>query len=701
MKNPINSILDKVVRSRVEVEIRKIAESDVQVRALLERKGYIDNESQYSPENREDYLALYEKYIWVYAAVYAIATNAAKVPFRIYQLKRNQQRGAEILDGPYWNLFNRPNPLQSYFDIIEAAVSSMELAGGAYLEKGGPNPQQPTQLYVLRPDWVEIVPNPRTLIGGYRYKVNGQYINFTPEQVCYIKYYHPRSELYGLSPIGPSTNSAILDLFTLRYQKNFFKQGAMMNTYVTVPKSLSDKEFQRFKEQLRADYAGVDRAHMIGVFDSDAKLEELGVDPQKILLTAQRNMNRNEVLAAFGVPPIMVGLLDAATFNNTQEQKKAFWENTMVPKLQKLANKFNQEFLWPNELEGEFDLKTVPALQEDDEKKQKVASGYVRDGILTPNEARKDYLNKDPLPGGDTLSTAAPMASALQASAGAQDQSAENRMNASLVDVKKSIKDQFTKQYGKYVLEYDGVMRKFFDSILKSILPKIKASYPKSGTSIKKNDLVTEAFNSLDDESIAMMEDLVALHEDVIDDTSSKKYQDIKKGPRPRTVASKARAQASKNAQIWAEKSNSSIVKTMQDRTALFMDEAIAKDMDLPSVIKGVTEIFQGTEREAYPWARTIARTETSKAVNYGKMEGMKQAGILYKEWIAADGPTGRPDHTALGQLGPVPIDYVYETDNGEMLFPGDPNADVSDLCNCRCTITEILEAPEDTTEEN
>ena len=71
---------------------------------VLKRFGYgpIRDSSQTLPELVEnlqwegkpaktvDYLETYEQAIWTYAAVYRIATSAAKVPFRIYKTPVHQ-----------------------------------------------------------------------------------------------------------------------------------------------------------------------------------------------------------------------------------------------------------------------------------------------------------------------------------------------------------------------------------------------------------------------------------------------------------------------------------------------------------------------------------------------------------------------------------------------------------------------------------
>lgn len=753
MKNPITTWLDNKIKQAVEVPLKKVAEQDVKVRAMLDRKGYADAEHQYSFKYREEYLELYRKYVWVFKAVNVIANSAASVPLRMWNLKANQQRGDEVLDGRIWNLFNRPNPFMSYFDLIEASMASLELTGQNYIEKGGPDPLNPIQLYVLRPDWVEIIPDAHRLIAGYEYTVNGQVIRFTDKEVCYIKYYHPLSELYGMSASEPAMNSLILDMYTIKYQKNFFKQGGMINTYIKVPKSLSDNEFQRFKEQVNTMHGGVDRAHILGVFDSDAEIKELGTDPQKILLKDQRLMNRDEVLAAFGVPPIMVGLLDSATFNNSQEQKIAFWENTMTPKLQKLQDKFNQEFFYPLNMECAFDKDKVPALQKAKQSTADTATKLVSGGIYTPNEARSEFFNKEAKDGGDTLQTGAsaypveatptvdtttPIIEGAPATAGiaenvtalngAQISSAiqviqeviagripkvagtelivavgiprdraEQMINessklpvpAETPIVKRSKTADFDRASVKHMPKYYQVMKNVFGQMEKSVLSKVKNKHKTLG--LKKNDMVNAAFNDLDAETIGLMDDLVSLHEDVAYEEYNKEYIKNKKTAVPAKIKKSAKEAIKKQAESWAKKSKDSIVKTMKDRVSSFMDEAIKSDMSIEDVTDGVETIFEGTERGEYPHARMIARTETSRAINSGKFYGMQDSGMPYKQWIAGGGENGRPDHVDLEELGPVPMDYVYKTDNGEILYPGDPNADVSDLVNCRCTIIPSL----------
>jgi SPP1 gp7 family putative phage head morphogenesis protein len=89
---------------------------------------------------------------------------------------------------------------------------------------------------------------------------------------------------------------------------------------------------------------------------------------------------------------------------------------------------------------------------------------------------------------------------------------------------------------------------------------------------------------------------------------------------------------------------------------------------------------------------RTIARTESLRALNGGRFEQMKVAGIAQKEWLTVGDGAVRESHEFLdGKV--VPIGDAFETiGNNEIMYPLDPAADAGETINCRCTVLAVFE---------
>lgn len=84
------------------------------------------------------------------------------------------------------------------------------------------------------------------------------------------------------------------------------------------------------------------------------------------------------------------------------------------------------------------------------------------------------------------------------------------------------------------------------------------------------------------------------------------------------------------------------------------------------------------------------ARTAMTGAQNAGRMEMLEDAqrmGIRVKKtWLATLDAATREAHRSLdGQT--QPIDRPFDSELGEIMYPGDPNADPANTWNCRCTL--------------
>jgi hypothetical protein len=134
------------------------------------------------------------------------------------------------------------------------------------------------------------------------------------------------------------------------------------------------------------------------------------------------------------------------------------------------------------------------------------------------------------------------------------------------------------------------------------------------------------------------------------------------------------------------------IVHRLQDQLAqaVILGESIPK---IATRIKGVTQM---SRRQAV----TVARTETLRVTNQGRMLGFNQARLDFnipmdKQWISTNDNRTRPDHVAM-QMVKVKFDDPFKMPDGsEMMQPGDPAGPARQVVRCRCTVNAVMRVKE------
>ena len=115
--------------------------------------------------------------------------------------------------------------------------------------------------------------------------------------------------------------------------------------------------------------------------------------------------------------------------------------------------------------------------------------------------------------------------------------------------------------------------------------------------------------------------------------------------------------------------------------------QGIIQGGTIPQITKQLCEDLSSQNESRM---RTFARTAMTGAENAGRQQQMHDATAMgltvLKEWMATHDSRTRDSHRYLdGQQ--VPEDQPFESLLGEIMYPGDPDADdPGDIYNCRCT---------------
>lgn len=120
------------------------------------------------------------------------------------------------------------------------------------------------------------------------------------------------------------------------------------------------------------------------------------------------------------------------------------------------------------------------------------------------------------------------------------------------------------------------------------------------------------------------------------------------------------------------------------------MLQGILQGEGIPSLTKRLETVTGGDHKAAIRNARTMV----TGIQNAGRLDAFHRAqdmGIeTEKTWIATLDDRTRHWHRELDGVT-MPIDDPFENEVGEIMYPGDPEADEANVYNCRCTLLSTI----------
>lgn len=272
-----------------------------------------------------------------YRCVRLIAEAAASAPLRIGPAQH-----------PLAKLLARPNPEQTGIELLESFYGHLQVSGNAFLEAASFDEAAPSELYVLRPDRMSVVPGADGWPIGWEHRVGAQVRRFERDAVSgdapilHLKLFHPADDHYGLSPMeaaafaidihnaGGAWNKALIDNAAR-------PSGALVFTGAGGADRLSEEQFQRLKQELEEAHVGAANAGRPLLLEGGLEWRPMSLSPADMDFIEARHAAARDIALAFGVPPMLLGIPGDNTYSNYREANLAFWRHTALPLAQKAA----------------------------------------------------------------------------------------------------------------------------------------------------------------------------------------------------------------------------------------------------------------------------------------------------------------------------------------------------------------------------
>jgi len=638
----------------------------------------------------EAYAKTYSAASWVYICVKKIAQTCAMMAEELKFYKGSGRETEEVEQGEIIELFETVNPFISKTELIESVVSHRLLNGNAYWAIEGNGKKE---LYPMRPDRVKIIPDPKEFVKAYDYTINGKTIRFNADEIIHFKYFNAENEYYGLSPLAVARNILTLDFHVLTWNKNFFKNSARPDGVLEVEGQLSDPQYKRLKESWAEAHKGTEKAHKIAILEGGTKYNVLGLSPKDVEFLNLRKMDREEICAIFGVPPGEVGILEYANYANLKEQRRIFWEDTIVPELKSITNILNEKFIRtfdPN-LFCKFSLSNVEALKEDENKKSMIAERLSRT-IMTINEVREDMYGKEPVEWGDEPIRQTPFNFSL----GSERKAIGEPIHIKAISYTPA-EEMHWKKFDATLTSHENHFKQkvleFLDGQKQRILKNVEDFLVVNYLSLSMKSLTDEV--KFSDAELDMIFDMLK-ENGLLGDLSKKEFLRIIAEVGARTALemgvdfefSPLTPQIEAWLRMKIQKYVRSVNENIRQEVADIIVEGLDQGLSTYDISGNIADHLDQTKDYR---SDRIARTELLGVGNKAQWEAFKQSGaVKRKKWIGTLDERIRDSHEAAhNQIRG--IDEHFNVGNVLLMFPGDICDDPKEVINCRCTIMPIF----------
>jgi HK97 family phage portal protein len=327
-----------------------------------------------------------QRVTWVFRCIDAISGNQARLPM---VLRKDNSPNGEIInkkDDLLTLLNSKSNEGENSF-IFRFRMSSQLLMStrGVFVEKVRGRDGKVNALYLLPPQHTAPIPDAKKFVSGFEVSLPGGYKKvINPDDVIWIRRPHPLDPYLSLTPMETAGVAIEIENLAKIYNRNFLLNDGRPGGLLVVRGEMDEDD----KEELRSRFRGnLNRTGATSVIASDDGVDfvDTSSNPRDAAYVQMRQITKEEILAAFGVPESVIGNASGRTFSNASEELRVFWMETMQPHLEVIARALDE---LDEKNYVDFDTSSVPILIIAKQERQRYLMDEFNNGLISGNEYR-------------------------------------------------------------------------------------------------------------------------------------------------------------------------------------------------------------------------------------------------------------------------------------------------------------------------
>ena len=674
---------------------------------------------------------------WIYANIKAISRSVSSVNFKL--MKVSGDTVDEVAEHPFLELLYKPNPYMTKSKFVKIWAEYYKSVGEAPIRLRRKNPNNPNEIpfemYPINPaDLTVIIGKTQEgfeTIVGYELNSDGRIYKLNAWEVIFINDPDLRNIWKGVGAIQAGIKTIDQLEYAENYNINFFKNSARPDAVLYTDQQLSDEARKRIGNSWRSAYGGTDKAHGTAILEAGLKLERYQNSAKDMDFVEQQKSMRDKLMSIFGTTKTIMGITEDVNRANADAAEYVYSKYTVKPMLDDLTDYLNEFLLVLFDKAGTMFLSYEDIVPENQEYKLNFFDKSIN-RWKTLNEVRA--MNGDaPVDGGDELKepvVAAPVEpnKSLYKNEIKKLKNRNLRRKMLIRELKKTIKSIVSSKKIKPTAKYKNAREKStIDLYIKAVLTK-EDQFEKSLEKVIKDiyeiqlkDMETKlgqkkvkgVSDYMFDKTTAVQAgiDLMTPEIEAIILAMGEEAFELLNIPRSYSMLESARRYLSQ-APVKAVKS---LTDTAYQRTREIVAEGLEEGTSIQEIARNIRKEYTDLKTSQ---AKTVARTETSRATGFAQVDAYKQSGVVQgKEWVVTDDdrlcevcaaiPTLYRERTIqalddpffrngeeIQMVDPLTGEKLYKKDGSPKVFVVDyGNIDAEPLhVNCRCVVVPVME---------
>jgi HK97 family phage portal protein len=338
---------------------------------------------------------------WVYACVSVRAQAVASANYRVYK-RLGSDNYEDLDDHNILLLLEKPNPLDTQYDLMFKTVCYMDLTGDAYWAIYRNGSGKITELWLLPSEDTTIHPNTDGTINRYEVKPTGtqKAITFRPDEVIHFKHPNPNNPFYGASIVSAAAQAVDVNNYQHNYQRTFYRRAAIPPAVLETENKVNKDTIEVLRKQFESVYSGSENAGKTLILENGLKYKTLGINPKDLDYLATNRFTLQEICSIFRVPPSMLGIIEDVNRANAESQEYTFAKVAIEPLLTAIDQRITIDLLRQFNDSRMLFVKHDSTVPENEERNARASQLRIQSGLTTINEERKLH-GYDPIEYGD------------------------------------------------------------------------------------------------------------------------------------------------------------------------------------------------------------------------------------------------------------------------------------------------------------